>query len=72
MNDRASGTLVMVRTTCCETVKETGVRCSICPHRPENASAAREFEQALRFRRARLAYSATPLCGTAACSLVAE
>jgi hypothetical protein len=71
MNDRASGTLVMVRTTCCETVKETGVRCSICPRRPENVCAAREFEQVLGSRRARLAYRA-PLCSAPACALGAE
>jgi hypothetical protein len=29
-------TLVMVRKECCEAFRTTGVRCSICPCRPEN------------------------------------
>lgn len=33
-------TLVMVRMVCCESYKECGTRCSICPNRPENMDAA--------------------------------
>ena len=31
--------LVMVRSTCCESYKECGTRCSVCPNRPENQAA---------------------------------
>ncbi len=40
--------LVMVRTVCCESYKEFGRRCAICPHRPENQQALREFMNASR------------------------
>jgi hypothetical protein len=36
--------IVMVRTVCCESYKEFGRRCSLCPHRPENQQALREFQ----------------------------
>ena len=42
-NSSGSGTLVMVRTTCCETFKRTGCRCSICPNRPENHESVRRY-----------------------------
>jgi hypothetical protein len=62
MDDRPAGSFVMVRTTCCETFKETGVRCSVCPHRAENMVAAREFERILRSPNRRRTYT-QPLCG---------
>ena len=65
MDKRRSGTLIMVRTICCETVKETGVRCSNCPHRPENASAAQEFERVLCSQTGPGSY-APPACWTPA------
>ena len=40
-------TLVMVRTICCESYKTCGKRCDICPHRPENEAALREYQQAV-------------------------
>jgi hypothetical protein len=48
MDKRQARSFVMVRTTCCETVRQTGVRCSVCPHRVENVPDAREFERILR------------------------
>ena len=36
--------ITMVRTVCCESYKEFGRRCSLCPHRPENQQALREFQ----------------------------
>lgn len=36
-------TLVMVRTVCCQTYKQTGERCSICPNRPENKDSVQEY-----------------------------
>lgn len=43
----SAGTLVMVRTTCCETYKSTGSRCSICPNRLENRENVRRYLQEL-------------------------
>jgi len=40
-------TFVMVRTVCCESYKWCGQRCSICPDRPENQEAVRNFEREL-------------------------
>lgn len=39
--------LVMVRSTCCESYKECGTRCSVCPNRPENQEAVRAQRQIL-------------------------
>jgi len=48
-------TLVMVRTVCCEGYKQYGQRCAICPNRPENRQAVRDFkERQLAGFRARL------------------
>jgi hypothetical protein len=38
-------TLVMVRTVCCESFKCNGVRCAICPNRPENREAVEQYKQ---------------------------
>jgi hypothetical protein len=38
-------TLVMVRTECCQTYKDTGVRCSICPNRPENKASVEKYRR---------------------------
>lgn len=40
-------TLVMVRTVCCESYKEFGKRCGICPMRPENQAALSQYQQAV-------------------------
>jgi len=40
-------TLILVRTACCETYKCTGMRCSICPNRPENRQAADQCKREL-------------------------
>jgi hypothetical protein len=50
VEERSTGTLVMVRTTCCETYKCTGTRCSICPNRPENQDSVRRYLQELSSR----------------------
>jgi hypothetical protein len=39
--------LIMVRTVCCETYKECGSRCSICPHRKENQEAVEAYKREL-------------------------
>lgn len=36
-------TLVMVRTECCQTYKQTGERCAICPNRPENKASVQQY-----------------------------
>jgi hypothetical protein len=36
---------IMVRTVCCEGYKQFGQRCQICPNRPENRQAAREYKE---------------------------
>lgn len=48
--ESSAGTLVMVRTSCCETYKCTGSRCSICPARPENHGTVRRYLQELSSR----------------------
>ncbi|MBM3810874.1 MAG: hypothetical protein FJW20_04495 [Acidimicrobiia bacterium] len=40
-------TFIMVRTVCCQSYKWCGERCSICPDRPENCEAVRNFEREL-------------------------
>ena len=40
-------TLVMVRSECCQTYKDTGVRCSICPNRPENKASVEKYRREL-------------------------
>ncbi|MDX2267758.1 MAG: hypothetical protein NW208_06600 [Bryobacter sp.] len=47
-------TLVMTRTICCESFRTSGVRCDICPCRPENREAARQCEQMCEAMGARL------------------
>jgi len=39
-------TLIMVRMVCCESYKECGSLCSICPNRPENMDAAQDCQAA--------------------------
>lgn len=57
-------TLIMVRTVCCETYKCNGVRCSICPNRPENREAAKIYKEQMASRslgrRYRLSTPPTP------------
>lgn len=38
-------TLIMVRTVCCEGYKQFGQRCLICPNRPENRQAVRDYKE---------------------------
>ncbi len=40
-------TLIMVKTVCCESYKECGKRCSLCPHRPENRANVTRYEREL-------------------------
>jgi hypothetical protein len=40
-------TLVMVKTVCCESYKECGKRCSLCPHRPENRANVARYQSGL-------------------------
>ena len=37
----------MVRTVCCESYKECGKRCSLCPHRPENQENLARYKEAV-------------------------
>lgn len=37
-------TFLMVRTVCCESYKQHGRRCEICPHRPENRQAVLDYK----------------------------
>ena len=39
-------TLIMVRMVCCESYKECGSLCSICPNRPENMDAVQDCQAA--------------------------
>jgi len=43
--DKSAETLTLVRTVCCESYKQCGRRCAICPHRPENREALRSYRQ---------------------------
>lgn len=38
-------TFIMVRTVCCEGYKQCGNRCAICPNRPENRQAVRDYKE---------------------------
>lgn len=40
------GSRVTLRTKCCESYKIYGVRCSVCPNRPENRELLREITSA--------------------------
>jgi hypothetical protein len=58
-------TLTMVKTVCCESYKNCGKRCSLCPHRPENQEALEAYRAATR--RYSLCSDAA-LCGAASVS----
>jgi len=42
-----TSTLIMVKTVCCESYKECGKRCSLCPDRPENRANVARYQRAL-------------------------
>ncbi len=39
------GLQITVRTKCCESYKIYGVRCSVCPNRPENRELVKEISE---------------------------
>lgn len=47
MECKTVAALIMVRTVCCETYKDCGTRCAICPHRKENQEAVEAYKREL-------------------------